>query len=197
VGEIDMSDRPSGFVGSVAEFLRSIARMISRAATGFDGGHASTFLVCLAFLLVLFIPTLIAAWLMIDHKSYNELGPDIFSTMLIYLVHGSDNDFSRLTAFITPVFALVAGLRSRTGSQSLFFTLFVCISVLGAVGSLIVKYFLTSPEGFEAFSGNKDFKIDAKMLTTLNSQAKTFFDTSFQTFLSFVSILLGLRAAEK
>jgi len=102
-----------------------------------------------------------------------------------------------LTSFITPFFALLAGLKSRTGEQSLFFVLFICLSVLGAVGSLTAKYFVLSPSGGDvSLFANRQW-LGTEHFKTWSLAAEGFFNASFQTFLTFISILLGLRAAER
>ena len=125
--------------------------------------------------------------------AWGSTDPNLYVKMWIQVISGSSDDFSRLNYFITPFFALLAGLKSRTGGQSLFFTLFVCLSLFGAVGSLVNKYFLLSPEGITLFQ-HITWIGEAK-ISQWNEQAKMFFNASFQTFLTFVSILLGLRAA--
>jgi hypothetical protein len=164
--------------------------------TNIDLSQIASSLVCLIFLLVVLVPTAKMLSLM-QHLNYWKVNdPDLSARMLLYVIAGSGDDFTRLTSFIAPFFALLAGLKSRSGEQSLFFLLFICLSVLGAVGSLIAKYFVVSPDGSNLFSAtawvgsNKEFE-------TWRPMAKEFFNASFQTFLTFVSILLGLRAAEK
>jgi hypothetical protein len=192
----DSLDRPgklSKLGAATARFFRSISQLISTASSGINTNQIAMSLVCLVFLLVVLIPTLITASLMY-HQSFWKANPPNFSArMLLYMITGSGDDFSRLTAFITPFFALLAGLKSRSGEQSLFFALFVCLSLFGAVGSLLAKYYVLSVDGHEIFS-KPDWVGEAE-LAKWNGQAQTCFNSLFQTFLSFVSILLGLRAA--
>jgi hypothetical protein len=163
--------------------------------TNIDLSQIATSLVCLIFLLVVLVQTALMLSLMQDLTSWLAKPPNLYARMLLYVITGSGEDFTRLTSFIAPFFALLAGLKSRSGGQSLFFLLFICLSVLGAVGSLIAKYFVLSPDGNTLFSqsewiGGTEFK-------AWGPTAKEFFNASFQTFLTFVSVLLGLRAAEK
>ncbi|MFO1428898.1 MAG: hypothetical protein U1F76_01965 [Candidatus Competibacteraceae bacterium] len=164
--------------------------------TNIDLSQIATSLVCLIFLLVVLVPTAIMLSLM-QHLDYWKVNsPDLSARMLLYVITGSGDDFTRLTSFIAPFFALLAGLKSRSGEQSLFFFLFICLSVLGAVGSLIAKYFVMSPDGQDLFSQTAWVGSLNEFATWLPT-AKEFFNASFHTFLTFVSILLGLRAAEK
>ena len=163
--------------------------------TNIDLGQIATWLVCLIFLLVVLVPTALMLSLMQDLTSWLAKPPNLYARMLLYVITGSGEDFTRLTSFIAPFFALLAGLKSRSGGQSLFFLLFICLSVLGAVGSLIAKYFVQSPDGVMLFS--KDDWIGGQEFHKWGPKAGVFFNASFQTFLTFVSVLLGLRAAEK
>ena len=199
IGEVNVSDQPGPatipkFRASAAEFFQWVKKLISGAANGFDVNQLAMFLVCLVFLLVVLIPTILAASLMFNHSHWITVDPGLSAKILIYIIQNSGDDFPRLTAFITPFFALLAGLKSRTGGQSLFFTLFVSISLVGAVESLLVKYYMLSRDGIALFIELPNW-VGTEAKKTWIDQTNAFFNTSFQTFLSFVSILLGLRAA--
>jgi hypothetical protein len=201
-------------VKSAAERIFKAIRDSMSAAAQIDISQAASWLVCLVFLSVILAPTVIMTLVMIHSEKLTLSGnPDFAQRMVIYLIRGAGDEFSRLTNFIIPVFALLAGLKSKTGAQSTFFALFVCLSLFGAVGSLLVEYFILSPDGQKLF-GDKDAWVglgsaavaatdvkpakEAVMgVVEWSQKAKAFYSTSFQTFLSFIAVLLGLQAAGK
>src|SRR5262245_17496372 len=92
--------------------------------TNIDLGQIATWLVCLIFLLVVLAPTALMLSLMQYLSHWQANAPNLYARMLFYVIDGSGDDFTRLTSFIAPFFALLAGLKSRSGEQSLFFLLF-------------------------------------------------------------------------
>jgi hypothetical protein len=184
-------------VKSAAARIFNAIRYLMSAAAQVNINQAAMWLVCLVFLSVVLAPTVIMT-LVMNHSAELKASeePDFAQRMVIYLIRGAGDEFSRLTNFITPVFALLAGLKSKTGAQSMFFTLFVCLSLFGAVGSLLVEYFILSPDG-QALFGGKETWVGKESIVEWSQKAKTFYGTSFQTFLSFIAILLGLQVAGK
>jgi hypothetical protein len=200
------------------QFWKTIRALMSTAAK-VDVNQATMWFVCLVFLSVVLAPTAIMTLVMTDSTELSLRGdPDFAQRMVIHLIRGAGDEFSRLTNFITPVFALLAGLKSKTGAQSAFFALFVCLSLFGAVGSLLVEYYVLSPDGYQLFLKDKwvgpstaavaEIRDSSGTILTAakeavfgvvewSQKAKTFYNTSFQTFLSFIAILLGLQAAGK
>jgi hypothetical protein len=202
----------SNVKSAAARIFKAIRDSMSAAAQ-IDISQAASWLVCLVFLSVILAPTVIMTLVMIHSEELKTGGnPDFAQRMVIYLIRGAGDEFSRLTNFIIPVFALLAGLKSKTGAQSTFFALFVCLSLFGAVGSLLVEYFILSPDGEALFGKDawvgpgsaavpategKQAKEAVMGVVEWSQKAKAFYSTSFQTFLSFIAILLGLQAAGK
>src|SRR5215472_11196112 len=170
-----------------AKVTTSVSKSFTAVRTFFaasTSSGAATSLVCFIFTLVVLAPVVMCALIMFNHQTWGSYSPNLYVKMWIQVISGSGDDFSRLNYFIIPFFALLAGLKSRTGGQSLFFTLFVCLSLLGAVGSLTNKYFLLSDDGTKLFQ--QTTWIGEAKISQWKEQAKTFFNASFQTFLSFV-----------
>lgn len=193
VDQRDGSGKLSAIAHIAIRTLRLIRASIAGLANDFDTKQIAMSMVCLIFLLIVLAPTFIVVSFMYHIEYWKSYPPDFSGRMLIYIIRGSGDDFAQLTAFITPFFALLAGLKSRRREQSLFFSLFVCLSLLGAVGSLLSKNFVVAYDGQSLFE--KPDWVGTNGLNIWSTQAKAFFASSFQTFLSFISILLGLRAA--
>jgi hypothetical protein len=133
--------------------------------------------------------------LLLNLEDWKAGEPSSTMKILLDVIPTFKDNFTKFSAFILPFFALLAGLQSRSGPQSLFFTLFVCICVVGAVMSLAADWFVTSRVGEDLFT--RASWIGKAEFTLWKVQAGDYFNLSFQTFITFVSVLLGLKTAEK
>jgi fluoride ion exporter CrcB/FEX len=172
--------------------LRTIKAYVVKAV---DLRQIALSITCLIFLaVILFLITEILSLLLnLDYWSAGK--PSSTMKIVLDVIPGFKDNFTKFSAFILPFFALLAGLQSRSGVQSLFFTIFVCICVLGAVMSLGADWFVTSRVGTGLFTRVK--WVGEEEFTLWKVQAGDYFNLSFQTFITFVSVLLGLKAAEK
>ena len=116
--------------------------------------------------------------------------------MLLAFLPSFADDFTKLSAFVVPIFAVMAGLQAKSSRESPFFGIFACLCAVGIILSLISSWVIACPDGKIIFSKSSWEAAESENFATWKASAEIFFDLSFQTFITFISVLFGLKAAQ-
>jgi hypothetical protein len=116
--------------------------------------------------------------------------------MLLKIIPGLQDDFSKINALLMPIFALAAGIQARSGREGWFFLVLILISLFGAIASLFADWLIVSNAGMYLLSKPTWIGEGPTEFPAWQPHARSFFRLSFQTFLTYIAILLGLRAAD-
>lgn len=156
---------------------------------------SATFVTCFVLVSLLLVPTVALAgvWLNLDTFA-NEAPPPLLRAVIASL-SSLGTELERLNAILLPLFAVIAGLQAKGGMGSAFFLTMLLASLLGLVTSILCLV-LVPYSPFGEIILNPSWMGQGFALDQWRTAATAYFKASSQTFLTFVSILLGLRVAD-
>jgi len=161
-----------------------------------DLKHVAMRAVCIVLICLILVPVVPISLLWLRIEDAKSGPPSNFLLMLLKIIPGLQEDFSKINALLMPIFALAAGIQARTWRGGRFFLVLILISLVGAIASLFAEWFIVSDVGEELLRKDTWIGQGEKEFPVWQPQARSFFRLSFQTFLTYTAILLGLRAAD-
>lgn len=155
----------------------------------------ATLFVCSVLVFLIASPPFVIAGLWFD---LSRPEPTSLQRAMLDLVPSIDAQISQLNAIVLPIFAVVIGLQARKSIGGWFFFIIVAICLAGVIASLMSSWLVSASAGAtmlerESWLGPGDSETEFKAWAP---KARAFFASSLQTFLTFISVLLGLKVAE-